>query len=429
MRQSTVNIYLFDISVHVILIAGIVGAVLSLFYLDPVHYNLLIAEDNIGEYCTAVSLALSGLLMVMLSFKCGTHLQKLTWGLIGVCLLIVVAEEISWGQRIFAVSTPDKIKLINFQNEITLHNLESARFLNKKLHKILAYMILGWLSFSIIVHVIIPRLKEIIRSIGLPLASFKLVPMFLLPSYFFLLYPIVKSDEIGEMLFGIAMLLLALDMVLDYGCIKRCSAGMKALGVKVGMLFLIVIIAITLAFLHNTFRGRGGLYGRMNHTVLDYDRFGMYDHAQDVLEYIYAHPKYIRPDTMINHAKMLLDAGRSGEAFQILAQAADLLKAKNTTKEGNCDHFRRLGVIFILLGQSEQAETNFNRAIEIGNLQLRSVSDPYKKAKLLWSIAQALEGKGDTIRAIDKAMQAKEMTNSGRLKFEVERWRNSLDVN
>ena len=410
-------------------VAAVIGAVLSLFYLDPVHYNLLIAEDNFGEYCTAVSFALSGFLIVTLLFKCGTRLQKLTWGLIGIGLIFVAAEEISWGQRIFSLSIPDQIRQINIQDEITLHNLKSVRFLNIRLHKIVAYTILGWLSFSIIVHLIIPRLKEKIASIGLPLATFKLVPIFLLPSYFFLLYPIVKSDEIGEMFFAAAMLFLALDMVFDYGCIKRYSAGMKMLGVKVGMLFLIVIIAITLAYLHNTFRGRQSLYGRMHHTVLAYDRFGMYDHAQEVFDHIYAHPKRIRHDTMINHAKMLLDAGRSGKAFQILTQTADLLKAKNSAQEENCDNFRRLGVIFILLGQSEQAETNFNRAIEIGNLQLRSVSDPNKKAKLLWSIAQALEGKGGTIRAVDKAMQAKEMTNSGRLKSMIGRWITSLDDN
>jgi len=37
--------------------------------------------------------------------------------------LVVAFEEISWGQRIFGIATPDCIKQINVQNEITLHNL------------------------------------------------------------------------------------------------------------------------------------------------------------------------------------------------------------------------------------------------------------------------------------------------------------------
>ncbi len=95
MNRSTTNNYLFEISVNVMLVVAAVGVILSIFYLDPIHYNLLIAEDNIGEYCTAASFALSGFLMVTLSFKCGTRLQKLTWGLIGIGLIIVAAEEIS----------------------------------------------------------------------------------------------------------------------------------------------------------------------------------------------------------------------------------------------------------------------------------------------------------------------------------------------
>ncbi len=62
----------------------------------------------------------------------------------------------------------------------------------------------------------------------------------------------------------------------------------------------------------------------MNRTaVQDYPRYGMYDQAQEIFEYIYAHPEYIMPDTRINHAKMLLEAGRSDRAFDILTQAAD----------------------------------------------------------------------------------------------------------
>ena len=420
MKQSTTNNYLFEISVNVILIATVVSVVLSLYYINPVHYNLLIAEDSIGEYCTAVSFALSGSLMVMLSFKCGTRLQKLTWVLIGIGSIVVAAEEISWGQRILSITPPDSIRRINLQSEITLHNLPV--FFSVRLHKIVSYMILSWLTFSILISSVIPRLKEKITSIGLPLGSFKLVPIFLTPVYFFLIKPIVSAGEIGEMLFGIAMLILALDMVLDYGCFKRWSAGMKALGVKVGMLFLIVIISITLAFLHSTFHGKRTFFGRMNRTVFTYAGFGMYDHAQKIFEYIYAHPEHIRPDTRINHGKILLDAGRSDEAFRVLTQAADLLKAKNTTQKENSEHFRRLGVIFMLLGQSDQAETNFNRAIEIGNLQLRTVADPHNKAELLFSIAQTLEAKGDKTRAIDKAEQAKEMTTSGMFKKRIIKW-------
>lgn len=40
-----------------------------------------------------------------------------------ILTLFVAFEEISWGQRIFGIATPDFIKEVNLQNEITIHNL------------------------------------------------------------------------------------------------------------------------------------------------------------------------------------------------------------------------------------------------------------------------------------------------------------------
>jgi hypothetical protein len=38
--------------------------------------------------------------------------------------LFVGGEEISWGQRIIGVTTPESLAVINVQNEINLHNID-----------------------------------------------------------------------------------------------------------------------------------------------------------------------------------------------------------------------------------------------------------------------------------------------------------------
>lgn len=43
-------------------------------------------------------------------------------GLAGV-FFVAAAEEVSWGQRIFGIETPNLIKEVNVQKELTLHNL------------------------------------------------------------------------------------------------------------------------------------------------------------------------------------------------------------------------------------------------------------------------------------------------------------------
>ncbi len=46
--------------------------------------------------------------------------------LLGMALVLFLGfgEEISWGQRIFNIETPESVKEINIQEEINLHNLE-----------------------------------------------------------------------------------------------------------------------------------------------------------------------------------------------------------------------------------------------------------------------------------------------------------------
>jgi hypothetical protein len=59
--------------------------------------------------------------------------------ILGLLFLFIAGEEVSWGQRVFELITPDWLKSINDQDEITIHNIS---FINDKQY--LAYMLLGY---------------------------------------------------------------------------------------------------------------------------------------------------------------------------------------------------------------------------------------------------------------------------------------------
>jgi len=42
---------------------------------------------------------------------------------LGILCFFCFGEEISWGQRLFNIETPEQIKRINYQNELNVHNL------------------------------------------------------------------------------------------------------------------------------------------------------------------------------------------------------------------------------------------------------------------------------------------------------------------
>ena len=87
-------------------------------------------EDGIVENASAIFLLLSSIffaLSYVLSKSQQLHgyqrMRNLVFLLLAILFFVAMGEEISWGQRIFNIETPDSLKEINYQEEINLHNL------------------------------------------------------------------------------------------------------------------------------------------------------------------------------------------------------------------------------------------------------------------------------------------------------------------
>ena len=305
-----------DLKVFTVLALVLLAMVYYLFYYDPVNYVFMITEDHWAEYGTSVSYAITGILLLFLSFRVKTSLPRVLYILIGISAILIAGEEISWGQRI--ISLPSSISFIkehNLQGEITLHNLEIFDSVNSRLHSIAAYLILIWSLISIILSLRMQSLKERLLDIGLPILPMKLLPMFLLVVYFFLFYPTAKADEIGEFFLSIAVMLWAIDLFIgNYG--DKQPGKLAFIKGSAGAFLVVAFIVTCLMYLRS-----GGMGWRLNKMASrDYPSFKMYDQAQVLYEYIYKHPKYILPDTRKNHAAMLIEAGKQDEASNIISQ-------------------------------------------------------------------------------------------------------------
>ena len=77
------------------------------------------AEDGIIESLTAFFLFIASVTFFLSNKKHNIFIYALAF-----ILFFGAGEEISWGQRIFNIQTPDEMKKVNVQGEITLHNLE-----------------------------------------------------------------------------------------------------------------------------------------------------------------------------------------------------------------------------------------------------------------------------------------------------------------
>ncbi len=86
----------------------------------------LAREDSILQNATAVFYLIAFVSNIILLPRV-KRLPLLRLNLLALSLLFFVVgmEEISWGQRLFNIATPDALEQINIQNELTLHNIWS----------------------------------------------------------------------------------------------------------------------------------------------------------------------------------------------------------------------------------------------------------------------------------------------------------------
>lgn len=92
-------------------------------------YTRLIREDGIVEYGSSIFWFLSAIIVcfntIKLSKKIINRYQFIFNMMLILFFTVCSGEEISWGQRLFSLETPEFLKTVNIQNEISLHNIGS----------------------------------------------------------------------------------------------------------------------------------------------------------------------------------------------------------------------------------------------------------------------------------------------------------------
>ncbi len=110
-------------------------------------YRMINSEGGLIEYGTSIAYILAFVFSVPVANDILKQERKI-WGILyyifAFGLIFVGLEEISWGQRLLGLESPDFFQIYNSQEEITIHNLEWFRHY---LHNV--YIIIGLIgSFS-----------------------------------------------------------------------------------------------------------------------------------------------------------------------------------------------------------------------------------------------------------------------------------------
>ena len=219
LNKNKIKLFLFFLPLVLYLLA------LFVYLRDNQLFRTLIQDDHLVEYSQFFLLLLS-------SITC-LFLQKYWWKkekilailffLLAVACFFVAGEEISWGQRIFNIATPEKLAEKNMQQELTVHNIGMLFGLVYR-----AYMLIGllgstaWFFLKIIRQFLSEKIKLILSNI---IPDWFLSPYFAV-AFFYNLDRIYLNPRTGEELWEepmelLLMLALSIFLLIKYFRVKQ----------------------------------------------------------------------------------------------------------------------------------------------------------------------------------------------------------------
>jgi hypothetical protein len=147
--------------------------------------NLLLGEDGVYEYLGALfCLAASALFLAAYAWfpvrrkrNASRTGRNIFFLLLSLALFCLFGEEISWGQRLLGLRTPEFMVAVNAQRELTVHNLACFQ---RSTHNLLGDNLTRaanlYLALSIVM-LAFPTFGRLVASAGLPVASVRVALM------------------------------------------------------------------------------------------------------------------------------------------------------------------------------------------------------------------------------------------------------------
>jgi hypothetical protein len=188
-----------------VLVLGIVAYGLILLRQDPGAFHIWIREDGLAEWLTFVELSIMSIYSFTVSFSfqhtSETKAARRVWFFLGLLFLFGAMEEISWGQRILGIKSPEWFMRHNRQGETNIHNLMIyGKNLNRLVFgKLLTIIILIYVGVMPLLYRTNKRMKEFINRWAIPIAQNYQVLLFIIITIAIRMH-LNLSKKVGELL-------------------------------------------------------------------------------------------------------------------------------------------------------------------------------------------------------------------------------------
>ena len=219
---SILNLQRNYISLFILTLLLIAGLnCILVFY--PKAYEILVAEDGFVEYLGFFFLLFSGI--IWWKIKNNSEKYKLIYTGIALLFFFGAGEEISWGQRIFGIETPDIIAQINDQKEINFHNINKYYFTHGLELAISVFLILSCVLMAF-------KKNEVL---GVCLPNVTILSIFALSSFYYESFGRGYEFKMNNLHFVVLGMLVYCGIKSENKLIKRISVTSFLFGI--GLIF------------------------------------------------------------------------------------------------------------------------------------------------------------------------------------------------
>ena len=144
------------------------------------QYYLVLQEDRLVEWLQ-FSLCLLGALLaaavVRMLVRRGEYAFAATVLMVALGLVLLSGEEISWGQRVFALVTPAELATVNAQRELNVHNVEAGGLRLQDAFKLVSFGLgVAGVALSLLARGPQPRLRGPVWQLLAP-------PLYTIPAF------------------------------------------------------------------------------------------------------------------------------------------------------------------------------------------------------------------------------------------------------
>ncbi len=401
-RRTNVQAAAVNAAIAALLVSGI----LFLHYCRPVLYMGLILEDFWGEYATFVCYLLAFVFLSWTMVK-NPHARKPGYFLTAAMMFLIAMDEISWGQRILNIATPRAVAKLNYQSELTIHNIIDNMV---SIEPLFFTAVFVWVFLLPFAARLIKPLNAFMARWGIPRAGLEESPYFLIALIFFAFSPVIKSDEISELLLAAAFASWAQTVLFDS---PDRFANSKAMNTVKRKLALLLVVALSAGALVSMFgitipRQRARLKGQLHWTAaISYPKAGLYPQAGELFKHILASESLMRKESLLQYG-IFLSQSDNPEAEAVLKRALVKESESEVKNPEDPQYNRNKGIIYKLLKMDAQAHAEFELAMQKDRNRLARVDRDSEKYGPVLSMAKtcvSMENYGLALQHLKEAVR------------------------